>query len=437
MINNGNLNNYIGGDHNIDTWTPVNGWSNGMQIPTNKPIDDENQHITFTGRGQINFKQVGVPSGFVYHKISIPLPSNDNLGQITHTSVKLNDNDSFVYSDTIFDKWENSEIIWRKISEVGITYIMYPHIVLRIEHCHLYNIYDYSKNDSVITNGGINFEIGNNINSYNAVLVEIFIELDIRVLLDDVLNPFRTYTSSSEQNVWLWYDWFKETIIKCANETIRLNASLTDTLNKEYIKFIGANITKYNCYRGNDNTITCSKQENGEAYFNSNEKDKFLNELNKTGTPGDGNVFYNNDNIVNIYNSFHNDSTKDYRISGMFNYKDIENNINDTYEYPDGKTIEDYSSYLSADEDNITFLESVALSLMRYHELNKNNTNNYIKTYEVNDFSNDLKSLMTKLKNLDKAEDDILWGRGVTQLKDSIVSAYTFKKNKILLKVRK
>lgn len=437
MINNGNLNNYIGGDHNIDTWTPVNGWSNGMQIPTNKPIDDENQHITFTGRGQINFKQVGVPSGFVYHKISIPLPSNDNLGQITHTSVKLNDNDSFVYSDTIFDKWENSEIIWRKISEVGITYIMYPHIVLRIEHCHLYNIYDYSKNDSVITNGGINFEIGNNINSYNAVLVEIFIELDIRALLDDVLNPFRTYTSSSEQNVWLWYDWFKETIIKCANETIRLNASLTDTLNKEYIKFIGANITKYNCYRGNDNTITCSKQENGEAYFNSNEKDKFLNELNKTGTPGDGNVFYNNDNIVNIYNSFHNDSTKDYRISGMFNYKDIENNINDTYEYPDGKTIEDYRDYLSTDEDNITFLESVALSLMRYHELNKNNTNNYIKTYEVNDFSNDLKSLMTKLKNLDKAEDDILWGRGVTQLKDSIVSAYTFKKNKILLKVRK
>lgn len=431
MINNGNLNSYIGGGNIHDYINPVNGWSNGMQIPTNKPIDDENQHITFTGRGQINFKQVSVPSGFVYHKISIPLSSN----QITHTSVKLNDNDSFVYADTIFDTLENGKIIWRNISEVGITYIMYPHIVLRIEHYHLYNIYDYSKNDSVITNGGINFEIGNNINSYNEVLVEIFIELDIRALLDDVLNPFRTYTSSSEQNVWLWYDWFKETIIKCANETIRLNTSLTDTLNKEYIKFIGANITKYNCYKGNNNTITYSKQENGEAYFNSNEKDKFLNELNKTGTPGDGNVFYNNDNIINIYNSFHNDSTKDYRISGMFNYKDIENNINDTYEYPDGKTIEDYRSYLSADEDNITFLESVALSLMRYHELN--NTNNYVKTYEVNDFSNDLKSLMTKLKNLDKAEDDILWGRGVPQLKDSIVSAYMFKKNKILLKVRK
>lgn len=424
MINNGNLNSYIGGGNIHDYINPVNGWSNGMQIPTNTPIDDENQHITFTGRGQINFKQVSVPSGFVYHKISIPVSSNDNLNQITHTSVKLNDNDSFVYADTIFDTLEN-EIIWRKISNVGITYIMYPHIVLRIEHYHLYKI----------TNDAINFEIGNSINSYNAVLVEIFIELDIRALLDDLLNPFRTYTSSSEQNVWLWYDWFKETIIKCANNTIKLNLSLTDTLNKEYIKFIGANITKYNCYKGNNNTITYSKQENGEAYFNSNEKDKFLNELNKTGTPGDGNVFHNNDNIVNIYNGFHNDSTKDYRISGMFNYKDIENNINDTYEYPDGKTIEDYSSYLSADEDNITFLESVALSLMRYHELN--NTNNYIKTYEVNDFSNDLKSLMTKLKNLDKAEDDILWGRGVPQLKNSIVSAYTFKKNKILLKVRK
>lgn len=426
MINNGNLNNYIGGDHNIDTWTPVNGWSNGMQIPTNKPIDDENQHITFTSRGQINFKQVGVPSGFVYHKISIPLSSNDNLGQITHTSVKLNDNDSFVYSDTIFDKWENGEIIWRKISDVGITYIMYPHIVLRIEHCHLYKI----------INDAINFEIGNNTNSYNAVLVEIFIELDIRALLDDLLNnPFRTYTSSNEQNVWLWYDWLKETIIKCANETIRLNTSLTGTLNKEYIKFIGANITKYNCYKGNNNTTTYSKQENGEAYFNSEEKDKFLNELNKTGTPGDGNVFYNNDNIVNIYNGFHNDSTKDYKISGMFNYRDIENNINDTYEYPDGKTIEDYKDYLSADKDNITFLESVASSLMRYRELN--NTNNYINTYEVNDFSINLKSLMIKLKNLDKAEDDILWGRGVPQLIDRIVSAYTFKKNKILLKVRK
>lgn len=424
MINNGNLNSYIGGGNIHDYINPVNGWSNGMQIPTNTPIDDENQHITFTGRGQINFKQVSVPSGFVYHKISIPVSSNDNLNQITHTSVKLNDNDSFVYADTIFDTLEN-EIIWRKISNVGITYIMYPHIVLRIEHYHLYKI----------TNDAINFEIGNSINSYNAVLVEIFIELDIRALLDDLLNPFRTYTSSSEQNVWLWYDWFKETIIKCANNTIKLNTSLTNTLNKEYIKFIGANITKYNCYKVNNNTITYSKQENGEAYFNSNEKDKFLNELNKTGTPGDGNVFHNNDNIVNIYNGFHNDSTKDYRISGMFNYKDIENNINDTYEYPDGKTIEDYSSYLSADEDNITFLESVALSLMRYHELN--NTNNYIKTYEVNDFSNDLKSLMTKLKNLDKAEDDILWGRGVPQLKNSIVSAYTFKKNKILLKVRK
>lgn len=437
MINNGNLNSYIGGG-NIDVYNPVNGWSNGMQIPTNKPIDNENQHITFTGRGQINFKQVSVPSGFVYHKISIPLSSNDNLDQITHTSVKLNDNDSFIYADTIFDKLENGEIIWRKISDVGITYIMYPHIVLRIEHYHLYNIYDYSKDGSVIPNGAINFEIGNNTNSYNAVLVEIFIELDIRALLDDKLNnPFRTYTSSSEQNVWLWYDWFKETIIKCANNTIRLNTSLTDTLNKEYIKFIGANITKYNCYKGNNNTTTYSKQENGEAYFNSEEKDKFLNELNKTGTPGDGNVFYNNDNIVNIYNVFHNDSTKDYKISGMFNYRDIENNINDTYEYPDGKTIEDYRDYLSADEDNITFLESVALSLMRYHELNKNNTNNYIKTYDVNDFSNDLKSLIVKLKNLDKAEDDILWGRGVPQLTNSIVSAYTFKKNKILLKVRK
>ena len=432
MINNGNLNNYIGGDHNIDTWTPVNGWSNGMQIPTNKPIDDENQHITFTGRGQINFKQVGVPSGFVYHKISIPLSSNDNLGQITHTSVKLNDNDSFVYADTIFDTLENGKIIWRNISDVGITYIMYPHVVLKIEHYHLYKI----------TNDAINFEIGNNINSYNAVLVEIFIELDIRALLDDSLNPFRTYTPSSEQNVWLWYDWFKETIIKCANNkcannTIRLNTSLTDTLNKNYINFIGANITKYNCYKGNDNTITYSKQENGEAYFNSNEKDKFLNELNKTGTPGDGNVFHNNDNIVNIYNGFHNDSTKYYKIRGMFNYKDIENNINDTYEYPDGKTIEDYRDYLSADEDNIIFLESIASSLMRYHELNKNNINNYIKNYNVNDFSSNLKSLITKLKNLDKAEDDILWGRGVPQLTNGIVSAYAFKKNKILLKVRK
>ena len=425
MINNGNLNNYIGGDHNIDTWTPVNGWSNGMQIPTNEPVGDENQHITFTGRGQINFKQVSVPSGFVYHKISIPLSSNDNLDQIIHTSVKLNDNDSFVYADTIFDKLENGEIVWRKISDVGITYIMYPHVVLKIEHYHLYKI----------TNDAINFEIGNSTNSYNAVLVEIFIELDIRALLDDVLNPFRTYTSSTEQNVWFWYDWFKETIIKCANNTIRLNTSLTNTLNKEYIKFIGANITKYNCYKGNNNTITYSKQENGEAYFNSNEKDKFLNELNKTGTPGDGNVFYNNDNIVNIYNGFHNDSTKDYKISGMFNYRDIENNINDTYEYPDGKTIEDYKDYLSADKDNITFLESVASSLMRYRELN--NTNNYINTYEVNDFSSNLKSLMIKLKNLDKAEDDILWGRGVPQLIDRIISAYTFKKNKILLKVRK
>ena len=45
--------------------------------------------------------------------------------------------------------------------------------------------------------------------------------------------------------------------------------------------------------------------------------------------------------------------------------------------------------------------------------------------------------LIVKLKNLDKAEDDILWGRGVPQLTNSIVSAYTFKKNKILLKVRK
>ena len=428
MINDENLNSYIGGGNIHDYINPVNGWSNGMQIPTNRPIDDENQHITFS-RGQINFKQVSVPSGFVYHKISIPLPPHDYSDQITHISVKLNDNDSFVYADTIFDTLENGKIIWRNISEVGITYIMYPHIVLRIEHYHLYKI----------TNDVINFEIGNNINSYNAVLVEIFIELDIRALLylDDSLNPFRTDTSSSEQDVWLWYDWFKRTIIECANKTIKLNLSLTDTLNKEYIKFIGANITKYNCYKGNNNTITYSKQENGEAYFNSNEKDKFLNELNKTGTPGDGNVFHNNDNIVNIYNGFHNDSTKDYRISGMFNYKDIENNINDTYEYPDGKTIEDYMSYLSADEDNITFLESVALSLMRYHELN--NTNDYIKTYNVNDFSNDLnsKSLITKLKNLDKAEDDILWGKGVPQLKDSIVSAYTFKKNKILLKVRK
>lgn len=396
MINNGNLDSYIGGG-NIDDYNPVNGWSNGMQIPTNKPIDDENQHITFTGRGQINFKQVSIPSGFVHHKISIPLSSNEYSDQITHTSVKLNDNDSFIYADipNRLDEDLNLPIYGRNISNEGIAYIMYPHIVLRIEHYHIYKI----------TNDGIKFEIDYSIHSYDAVLVEIFIELDIRAFIDDSQRPlFRTYGKPNE--VQDAYDWFTDTIIKYANKPIQLNASLTDTLNKEYIKFIGANITKYNCYKGNNNTTTYSKQENGEAYFNSNEKDKFLNELNN-----------------NIYNDFHNNSTADYKMRGMFNYRDIENNIND-------ETIED-----SSDEDNITFLESVALSLMRYHELN--NTNNYIKTYEVNDFSNDLKSLMTKLKNLDKAEDDILWGRGVTQLKDSIVSAYTFKKNKILLKVRK
>ena len=403
MINDENLNSYIGGGNIHDYINPVNGWSNNMQIPTNKPIDDEKQRITFS-RGQINFKQVSVPSGFVYHKISIPLHPNGYSDQITHISVKLNDNDSFVYADIpdYLDEDLNLPIYGRKISEDGIAYIMYPHIVLRIEHYHIY----------IITNDGIKFEIDYsdyNIHSYNAVLVEIFIELDIRAFIDDSQRPlFRTYGKPNVvQNA---YGWFTDII----NKTIRLNTSLTDTLNKEYIKFIGANITKYNCYEENNNTTTYSKQENGEAYFNSEEKDTFLNELNN-----------------NIYNDFHNNSDADYKMRGMFNYRDIENNIKDTYKYPDGETIEDYRD----DEDNITFLESVALSLMRYRELN--NTNNYIKNYNVNDFSNDLKSLMTKLKNLDKAEDDILWGKGVPQLKDSIVSAYTFKKNKILLKVRK
>lgn len=435
MINKGNLSSYK--DNNtISVYDPVNGWGNdGMQIPTNTPPKDPQK--LFFSEGQINFKQVSVPPGFVYHKISIPSESNSNSYKIKHTSVKINDNDSFIYANTP-SEYDNigGQIIeyqGRSISDVGITYVMYPHIVLRIEHYQPYYIYDYYGDGSVITNGGIKFEV-DNINSYKAVLVEIFIELDIRYLLNDSLNPFvNNQNWSSVSDIW---NWFKNVINNYANtkQTIRLNLQLKDILNKNYINFIGANITKYNCNKEN-NTITYLKQENGETYFTS--KNDFLNELNKSGTPGDGNVFYNNNgNVVNIYNDFHSDSDTVYNIRGIFNYRDIENNINDTYTYTGNETIENYIYYLDNNEkDNIIFLESVALSLMRYYELN--NINNYVN-YDVNDLStNSNNTLITKLKELTTAEDDILWGKGIPQLANSIVSAYTFKKNKILLKVRK
>ena len=65
--------------------------------------------------------------------------------------------------------------------------------------------------------------------------------------------------------------------------------------------------------------------------------------------------------------------------------------------------------------------------------------NMFVK-HDVNDLSSTTyQSLINKLHKLTTAENDILWGKGANFIdnNNTVVSANTFKKNKILLKVRK
>ena len=444
MINKENLSEYDGGV--LDIFTPtVNGWSNGMQIPSQKALPP--QKIIFT-EGSLNFKQVSVPAGFVYHKISIQKNNAFVYNNIVHTSIKLTNNDSFIYADTLTEYNDDGLVFpGRNISEVGITYVMYPHIVLRLEFLNKYKTYNKNVSGTTIYNGGIDFKIEND-NAFNAVLVEIFIELDIRNLLKKSINYFFNYNNklpsdTTWKDVYQIYEFIRSCIIETSDnkETpdekgpIQLfSKPLNDILslslsNIPYVNFIGANITKYNCSKQDNNTINYKKQENTENTFTS--KDTFLDELNKTGTPGDGNVFYNEDNkVVNIYNDFHKNEKTYYNFRGVFNYRDITNELDDN---------ETMDSYWINNEvaDDINFLEATSLSLMRCYELFDKNM--FVK-HDVNDLSSTTyQSLINKLQKLTTAENDILWGKGANFIdnNNTVVSANTFKKNKILLKVRK
>lgn len=431
MINKENLSEYNdSGVLDMDIFTPtVNGWSNGMQIPTQKAITS--QKIIFT-EGSLNFKQVSVPAGFVYHKISIQKNNAFVYNNIVHTSIKLTNNDSFIYADILTEYDDGLVFPGRNISEVGITYVMYPHIVLRLEFLNKYKTYNKNVSGTTIYNGGINFKI-ENYNTFNAVLVEIFIELDIRNLLNEPVNYFFNYNNklpddTKWENLGKIYEFIRSCIIKTPDKKgpIQLfSKPLNDILNMS--NFIGANITKYDCSKEN-NTINYKKQENTENTFTS--KDAFLDEINKKGNPGDGNVFYNEDNnVVNIYNNFHYNEKATYNVRGVFNYRDINNELND----------ETMNSYWidNGIPDDTDFLEATSLSLMRYYELFDKNM--FVK-HDVNDLSSSTyQSLINKLQKLTTAENDILWGKGAKFIdnNNTVVSANTFKKNKILLKVRK
>ena len=411
MINKGNLSEY-NDDVMLDIFTPtVNGWSNGMQIPTQTPLAP--QKIIFT-EGSLNFKQVSVPAGFVYHKISIQKNNAFVYNDIVHTSIKLTNNDSFIYADTLTEYDDGLELPGRNISKVGITYVMYPHIVLRLEFLNTYNT----------INDNIKFNVEN---PNNAVLVEIFIELNIR----NTLNGSLFYNTEQWQDLYQIYEFIRSCIIKNADKKkpiLLFKVSLKDILNMSDVNFIGANITKYDCFKQDNNTIEYKKQENTENTFTS--KKAFLDELDKTGNPGDGNVFYNEDNnVVNIYNGFHMNDKTHYNFRGVFNYRDITNELDD----------ETMDSYWINNEvaDDINFLEATSLSLMRYYELFDKNM---VVKHDVNDLSSTTyQSLINKLQKLTTAENDILWGKGANFIdnNNTVVSANTFKKNKILLKVRK
>ena len=411
MINKENLSEY-NDDVMLDIFTPtVNGWSNGMQIPTQTPLAP--QKIIFT-EGSLNFKQVSVPAGFVYHKISIQKNNAFVYNDIVHTSIKLTNNDSFIYADTLTEYDDGLELPGRNISKVGITYVMYPHIVLRLEFLNTYNT----------INDNIKFNVEN---PNNAVLVEIFIELNIR----NTLNGSLFYNTEQCQDLYQIYEFIRSCIIKNADKKkpiLLFKVSLKDILNMSDVNFIGANITKYDCFKQDNNTIEYKKQENTENTFTS--KKAFLDELDKTGNPGDGNVFYNEDNnVVNIYNGFHMNDKTHYNFRGVFNYRDITNELDD----------ETMDSYWINNEvtDDINFLEATSLSLMRYYELFDKNM---VVKHDVNDLSSTTyQSLINKLQKLTTAENDILWGKGANFIdnNNTVVSANTFKKNKILLKVRK
>ena len=198
MINKGNLSEY-NDDVMLDIFTPtVNGWSNGMQIPTQTPLAP--QKIIFT-EGSLNFKQVSVPAGFVYHKISIQKNNAFVYNDIVHTSIKLTNNDSFIYADTLTEYDGGLELPGRNISKVGITYVMYPHIVLRLEFLNTYNT----------INDNIKFNVEN---PNNAVLVEIFIELNIR----NTLNGSLFYNTEQCQDLYQIYEFIRSCIIKNADK---------------------------------------------------------------------------------------------------------------------------------------------------------------------------------------------------------------------------
>lgn len=106
-----------GNDPNLAIFDPVvmDGWSNGHTVVTAPNYDDF--HLIRWYDGYINMKQLRIPTGFVYHKITIPA-----YGEIEHETCRLS-NDSFVTGDDNRDEDGFTSDWTTTLKEDGVGYI--------------------------------------------------------------------------------------------------------------------------------------------------------------------------------------------------------------------------------------------------------------------------------------------------------------------------
>lgn len=421
-INDITLNNDIGSD--ISVVTPDGGgWgTNTMQIPTNKPIDDP---VIKFDHGFINFKQVQIPSGFVYHKISVPISDrpNDNnyiVNNIIHKSIKLDSINSFIIYNSLIDTDPIiGDIIFNPTTK-GIGYKLYHNFVFCVykskefkdnnrDDILIYlqvDLKNFSDEDNKISKLFFNdsIKIGSNIYEYKYYDTYDTDIYDVLNFLCGLLN--NTTASISEYKLF----------------NIPLYTSENDNciLSHKNINFLGAKIKHFK--KVNDKW----EKESDDTIFNSSQKSNFTDNY-----------------LTSKYSDeFYKYEDTTYKLRGIFNTISINNNIvlnNDLWNcfIPDNSDSDSSEPTSDYSKSTLNMIEAIVETITDYKST-------FIdKCSDINEHNicqldlDDNQTLISKLSTLTDAENDILWGKGIKfNINDYLISSNTFKKNKILLKIK-
>ena len=455
-------------DSMVDVVIPVGGWSDGMQIPTYPP---EEPKPLIHSEGFIQFKRLQIPAGFVYHKISIPASGNIYYDGIKHETVKLDDGMSFktkddpLYIDPDFGPFTNYSV-----EEGGVNYNLCPSILMCFQtqkyvnwptsgngygYSYIINIYlkidlrdiavDFDKNIFGATSNGT----GNWYGEYNKYKIYFSKkypekeEIELNYGAANNTNDYWTIEGGEHGKYWKenldkLEQWVLDFVRSDVGHTSFNNTSLEDIINKSWVEFKGASIEKWNMYKSNGKVTSNLASEQHFLYARTtNNVQGFFNYLESDNT---------------TFSNFHKNTSWSYYLVGVCNAFDIGDNV-DKYagtnmyeEYEDIWTYSNMydisSSYNGCDGKLIDY---IAFTILNYKKtfLNENNYQNDYQIRQISDntmydISNEDNKLQ-KLKECSNPENDILWGKGADILSSSdlYVRPNKFKKNEIILKIKK